>query len=107
MSSRTAEEILCDKIELFSTFRLFAVVDDLQDLITKGLLKQVAGSVSIAEIKKLPALESIYMHFETIPGKTEYHLTYHGGGTFYKGSVEEYKKKYWEDFFSKRTTTRN
>ena len=99
---KTAEEILCDEIQLTSVTTLFSVITDLQKLIETGLLRQVSGSVSIDKIKDLPALESIHMQFETIPEKVEYHLGYHGGGVFYKGSVEEYHRKYWKEFFSKR-----
>ena len=90
---KTAEEFLSDEIDLFSKGRLFAVVDDLIMLIGLGKLKQVAGEMTIDEVKTLPSLDGIALEFETIPNGTHYALYYNGGGVFQRGQLSEFIRR--------------
>jgi hypothetical protein len=89
MSLRVSEDILSDEIKISTATLFFSVVDDLRSLIQEGGLVQVGGVPKIESIDSQTELTEIKMMFETVPGKTPYYLSFHGGGVFRKGNLEE------------------
>lgn len=93
--TKTAEEILCDRIEIRTPGDLIGITKDLRSLISDGKLRQVSGNVLVGQIGDRPPFPAdlIEMEFETLPGLTRYRLgceTFRGyGGVFAKISGKD------------------
>ena len=90
---KTAEEVLCNFIEIHSPFELYGIVDDLLVLVNDGRLKQTEGICTLRDIKPNNPFPSdiINLTFTTLPGGTIYFLscdTYHGTGAWMKKGNE-------------------
>lgn len=70
MNKKSAEEILCNEIEIITPGTLVNVIGDLKELIHLGLLKQIDGNVGIGSIPDTPPFQQdvISMFFESVPG---------------------------------------